>query len=99
MTISLEEAIRDLRTHLQNAAIEGANAAIRFVPKSVEVELSFEISKEAEAKASGGLWSIVSLEGSAKASSDNTHTVKLTLEPVDSSGNPALISSSHIQKD
>jgi Trypsin-co-occurring domain 2 len=69
------------------------------VPKSVEVELSIEISKEADGKASGGVWSIVSLEGSAKVGSENTHRVKLTLEPVDSSGKPALISSSHIQKD
>jgi hypothetical protein len=99
MVISLEAAIRDLRTQLQKAAAEGANAAIRFVPKAVEVELSMEISKEAEGKASGGLWSIVSLEGSAKASSGNTHTVRLTLEPVDSSGKPALISSSVIPKD
>ena len=38
MAISLEEAIRDLRTQLQNAAVQGADAAIRFVPKSVEVE-------------------------------------------------------------
>ncbi len=99
MAISLEKAIKDLRMQLQNAAAEGADATIRFVPKSVEVELSIEISAEAEAKASGGLWSIITLEGSAKASSGNTHTVKLTLEPVDSSGKPALISSTDVQKD
>ena len=68
--------------------------------KSVEVELSIEISKEAEAKASGSLlWSIVSLKGSAKASSENTHTVKLTLKPVNSSRKSALINSRIIPKD
>lgn len=99
MAISLEQAIKDLREQLQNAAAQGADEEIRFIPKSVEIELGIEISKEAEAKASGGLWSIITLDGSAKASSQNTHTVKLTLEPVDTAGKPALISSSKIQKD
>lgn len=98
MAISLKDAVRDLRAQLQAAAAEGAEASIRFVPKSVEVGLSIEITKEAEATASGGLWSIITLEGSAKATSGNTHTVKLTLEPVDASGKPAMISSSKIQK-
>lgn len=99
MAISLADAIKDLRTQLQKAATEGADAKIRFIPKSVEVELNIEISKEAAVKGSGGLWSIITLEGSAKAGSGYTHTVKLTLEPVDASGKPALISSSDLEKE
>lgn len=99
MAVSLEQAITDLRTQLENAATKGTQSAIRFVPKSVEVELVMEISKEAEAKASGSLWSVIKLGASAKAGSANTHSVKLTLEPVDKHGEPVLISSSETQED
>jgi Trypsin-co-occurring domain 2 len=77
---------------------EGADADIRYVPKSVEVELSIEISKEAETKETGALQSIVSLQGPGRPDSQNTHTVKLTLEPVDFSGRTAVIASSVIPK-
>jgi hypothetical protein len=75
MAISVERAMWDLRAQLQNAAARGADADIRYVPKSVEVELSIEISKEAETKETGALQSIVSLQGPGRPDSQNSHTV------------------------
>jgi hypothetical protein len=95
--ISLEDAIKDLRTQLQNAADQGSDAAIRFIAKSVEVELSIVINREAEVKAGVKLWSIFDLSGSAKAGDENTHKVKLTLEPVDQNREAALIGSTRLE--
>jgi hypothetical protein len=96
--ISLEDAIKDLRTQLQNAATAGTGAGIRFVPKTVEVELSIAITKEAEGKASGGLWSIIDLSASGKYANEQSHKVTLTLEPVGKDGKPTLIKSSETEK-
>jgi hypothetical protein len=96
--ISLEDAIKDLRSQLEKAAIAGAGAAIRFVPKTVEVELNIAISKEAEGKASGGLWSIIDLSASGKYTNEQTHKVTLTLEPVGKNGEPTLIKSNETEK-
>jgi len=92
--ITVEEAITDLREQLQRAAVAGANAPIRFVPKTVEVELCIAVNREMEGKASGGLWSLIDISGKTKIGDEATHKIKLVLEPVDQSGKPALISSS-----
>jgi Trypsin-co-occurring domain 2 len=96
--ISLEDAIKDLRTQLQNAAAKGEDAAIRFVAKSVEVELSIVINREAEVKAGAKLWSIFDFSGSVKGGDENTHKVKLTLEPVDKNRQAALIGSTRLEE-
>jgi hypothetical protein len=95
--ISLEKAIQDLRTQLQNAAVQGANADIRFVPKSIEVELAIKIDREAIGKAGVKLWSIFDLSASGKVGDENTHKVKLVLEPVDKEGKPTPISSDEVE--
>ncbi len=90
--ITLAHAIRELRAQLAEAAVEGEKAAIRFVPKSVEVELG--ITFEAEAEAGGGfkLFSLIDLSAKAKAGQESTHKVKLTLEPVGRDDKPLKIS-------
>lgn len=94
--ISLEEAIEDLRTQLQNAAVKGANESIRFIPKTVEVELSIAVNREAKAGAGFKLWSILDLSAEGKVGDANTHKVKLVLEPVGKDGKPTQISSPEI---
>lgn len=96
--ITLEEAIKDLREQLQNAAVEGANKAIRFVPKSVEVELSIELDREGSTKAKAGIWSVLDVSGEAKLGDKAAHKVRLVLEPVSPDGKPAVIGSSVLEK-
>jgi NTP-dependent ternary system trypsin peptidase co-occuring protein len=97
--ITLARAIRELRTQLAEAAVEGEKAAIRFVPKSVEVELG--ITFEAEAEAGGGfkLFSLIDLSAKAKAGQESTHKVKLMLEPVGHDGKSIKIGDSQREKD
>lgn len=92
--VTVAEAIRQLRSQLAEAATEGESAPIRFVPKSVEVELGITFSVESEAGGGFRLFSLLDLSGKAKAANENAHKLKLTLEPVDAGGKPVLIGDS-----
>jgi hypothetical protein len=89
--ITLSQAIRELRTQIEESAKGGQGATIRFVPKSVEVELSIEFSVEKEASGGVKLFSLIDLSGKAGSTSSSAHKVTLTLEPVGADGKPALI--------
>jgi hypothetical protein len=89
--VTLVEAIRELRAQLVQAAKEGEGAALRFVPKSVEVELGITFDVEAEAGGGFKLFSLVSLSGKAKAGEETTNKVKLTLDLVGRDGTSVLI--------
>jgi hypothetical protein len=82
--ITLAQAIRELRSQLTEAAREGEGAGVRFVPKSVEVELGIVFEVEAEASGVLKLFSHIDLSGRVKTSDENTHKVTLTLEPAPS---------------
>src|SRR5208337_1268322 len=82
-TPSISSAIIELREQLIEAMKEGDGKSIRFVPTTVEVELSLVFKSEASAGLKGGgLWSIFEISGSGQVSNENTHKVKLTLQPV-----------------
>lgn len=89
--ISLAQAIRELRSQLEQAAKEGRDADLRFVPKAVEVELSLSFTAEREAGGGIKVFSLVDLAGKAKEGKAGIHRIKLTLEPVGRDGKPALI--------
>lgn len=89
--ISLVQAIRELRTQLEQAAKEGKDASFRFVPKTVEVELGISFTIEGEAGCGVKIFSLVDLSGKTKGSDASTHRIKLTLEPVDPGGKPINI--------
>lgn len=97
--VTLAQAIRELRAQLMEAATEGEGIAIRFVPKSVEVELGITFSVEAEAGGGFRLLSLIDLSGKAKIGDQSTHKVKLTLEPVGRDGKPLLIRDSDRERD
>jgi hypothetical protein len=96
--VTVADAIRELRAQLLAATKEGADQPIRFMPKTVEVELGIVFSLEAEAGAGFKLWSLIDLSGKGKIGDETTHKVKLVLEPVDRDGNPTPISSSVLEK-
>ena len=97
--VTLAEAIRELRAQLLEATTGGEGAPIRFVPKSAELELAITFDVEAEAGGGFKVFSLIDLSGKAKRADQNTHTVKLTLEPVDSDGKPILIRDTEREKD
>jgi hypothetical protein len=97
--VTLAQAIRELRAQIVEATTEGEGAAIRFVPKSVEVELGIIFDVEAEAGGGFKLFSLVDLSGNAKTGNESTHKVTLTLEPIGRDGKPVLIRDSEREED
>lgn len=89
--VTLAQAIRELRAQLVEAAAEGEGSAVRFVPKSVQVELGITFDVEAEAGGGFKLFSLIDLSGKAKTGSESAHKVTLTLEPVGRDGKPILV--------
>jgi hypothetical protein len=98
-SVTLAEAIRNLREQLVEATAEGKDSAIRFVPNSVEVELSITFNKEAEAGGGFKLFSLVDLSGKAKVGDQATHRIKLALQPVGRDGKPTLIGDTEREKE
>jgi len=90
-TVTLTDAIRALRSQLEEAAKDGALSDVRFVPKAVEVELEIKFSLEAEAAGGFKLLSLIDVSGKLKAAGTDSHKVKLILEPVGKDGKPYLI--------
>lgn len=98
--VTLAQAIRELREQIVKAMAEGKGEAVRFVAKSIELELGITFQVEAEAGAGFKLLSLIDLSGKAKAGDENTHTVKLTLIPVGPDGKePVLVSDSEREKE
>lgn len=96
---TVAQAIRELRAQLEEAATESQGSGIRFVPKSVEIELGIVFNVEAEAGGGFKLLSLVDISGKAKAADQSTHKMKLTLEPVGRDGKPVLVRDSEREKD
>ena len=97
--VTVAEAVREIRKQLSEASAEGAGQDLRFIAKSVEVELGITFSLEKEAGGGLKLWSILDLSGKAKTSDESTHKIKLVLEPVGGvDGKPKLISDDQREK-
>ena len=84
--VTLAEAIRELRAQLSEAAAEGQDAEIRFIPKTIEVELAITFDLKAEASGGFKLFSLIDLSAKGGADRENSHKVTLTLEPVGRTG-------------
>jgi hypothetical protein len=84
--VTLVEAIRELRAQLTEAEAEGVDAEIHFVAKAIEVELAIIFDLKAEGGGGFRLFSLVDLSSKAGMGNQNSHKVKLTLEPVGRSG-------------
>lgn len=88
--VPIATAIQELRAQLEAAQAEGAGKPLRFLAKSVEVELSIVYKSSAEG---GGGLKAWFLDLSAKATSglESTHKLKLVLEPVGPGGTSVLV--------
>ena len=84
-SIPLAEAIQNLRAELSLAMQAGEDQALRFQLGPIELQLEIELARELEGK--GGVkWWIIDVGGGAKSKSGSAHKIKLTLEPVTSTG-------------
>jgi len=79
--IGVEEAIRTLRAELTAAMLEGEGQQLQFRAGPIELEFLVQVSREKGADAGIRFW-VVSIGGSAKATSNTTHRIKLTLNPI-----------------
>jgi hypothetical protein len=83
--VPLADLISALRQELAKAMREGRGAEPQFELGSVELELQVEVARNVEGSAGIHFW-VIALGGGANRSSRDVHTVRLTLTPVDESG-------------
>jgi hypothetical protein len=95
--VTVADAIKQLRAELENAQREGIDKDLRFLTKSVEVELAIVFKTETEGGAGVKAW-FLDVSGKAKAADETTHKVKLVLEPVDRDGKQTLVSDRKLEK-
>jgi hypothetical protein len=93
MSVSIAEAIEQLRNELREAVLERRDDDIVFAPTEIEVDLS--VAWEGEAKAGGGfkVLTFVNLSAEAKAVRSTEHRVKLKLQVTDADGEPLKVAS------
>ena len=93
MSVSLSEAIAQLRNELREAILESGDDDIVFVP--TEIELDLGVTWEGETKAGGGfkLLTFVDLSTEARAARSSAHKVKLKLQVTDADLQPIKVAS------
>jgi hypothetical protein len=89
--VTVAEAIKQLRAQLEAAQREGSGKDLRFLTKSVEVELNAVFKTEVEGGAGVNAW-FLNTSVKAKDADEMTHKVKLVLEPIGRDGKPAQVS-------
>ncbi len=77
--VGIAEAIRHLRAELEAAQAEGQGRQLRFAMEKIELQLSIDFTKGAEAGGGFKLFSFVDLSGKAKAEQKSGHTLKMTM--------------------
>ena len=96
--VTVADAIKELRAQIEDAQREGAGRGLRFVAKSVEVELLIVFKNEVEGGAGVKAW-FLDISGKAKAIDEATHKIKLLLEPVGRDGKPTLVGDPELEKE
>jgi hypothetical protein len=86
----VSEAVRQLRTELTAAMIEGQDSSLRFHVGSVRMEFLMDVHRDRRAEA-GVRQGVVSFGGKGAVAPGRVHQIKLVLNPTDDNGNPAPI--------
>ena len=88
--VGLADAIGQVRSELEQAITDGAQSAVAF--RAGPVDLEFEVAFTRTGGVQGGFQlSVLSLGAKRERSSTATHTVKVSLTPVDREGRDKLI--------
>ncbi len=88
--VGLAEAIGQVRKELERAIEEGAQSPVAFRAGPVELELEAAFTSTTGAQGGLQVW-VLSLGAKGERSSGTTHTVKVSLTPVDRRGQDRLI--------
>lgn len=96
--VTVAEAIKQLRVQLEDAQQEGIGKALRFLAKSVELELNIVFKNEKEAGGGIKAW-FLDVSGKTKQSNETTHKIKLVLSLVGRDGGPTLVSGTEHETD
>jgi hypothetical protein len=96
-SISLAAAIQDLRRELSAAMQAGSNETLRFELGAVELELELEVERELGAEAKFK-WFVVDAEAAAKRTTGNTQKIRLSLRPVDATGQRIQVGANDVEK-
>jgi hypothetical protein len=88
-TVSLAEAIGELRRELAASVASGQDQEIRFEVGEVLVELSLVIEREVGGKGGVKFW-VLNAEGSARTGRAVTHRLTVPLTPRSKTGGPVL---------
>ena len=86
--LGLAEAIEAVRGELRRAQESRADGDVRFRVGSVEIEFVVDLEKTAGGEASIKVLSFLSLGGKGGVTRGESNRVKVTLTPVDDSGEP-----------
>jgi hypothetical protein len=78
--VTVADAIEQLRAQIEEAQRKGQKSNLRFLAKTVEIELGIVFKREIEGNAGVRAW-FLDLSGKAKAGNEATHKIKLVLEP------------------
>lgn len=93
----LASTIKQLRAELTKAMSEGQGEELLFGLGPVELELLMDIKNQTSGE--GGIkFNIITLGARKVRGRTNSHKITLTLNPVDSAGNPARIASTGKRK-
>ncbi|MEM7473987.1 MAG: trypco2 family protein [Planctomycetota bacterium] len=96
--ISMAKLIKQIRADLMEAVVDGNQRAIKFIAEKVELELKVGVQDVAGVE--GGIGGIevfpIKFGGKAGKTTDNVHTIRLTLTPV--GGNDQTIKMSSTKK-
>jgi hypothetical protein len=95
--VTVADAIKELREQLEKAQREGSGKEVRFLARSVEVELAIVFKSEKEGGGGVKAW-FLDISGRAKTGDETTHKVKLVLEPVGRDGKPTLVGDTEHEK-
>ncbi|MFE5082940.1 trypco2 family protein [Streptomyces mirabilis] len=87
--VELAKAVQSLRDELLEAAVQGADQAVRFAVDSIELEFTVELRKDVAGRVGIKAW-VVTAGADASRGRADTHRVKLTLSPKDAATGRAL---------
>jgi Trypsin-co-occurring domain 2 len=89
--VTIAEAIKQLRVQLEDAQRDSSGKDLRFLTRSIEVELAVVFKTEIEGGVGVKAW-FLDISGKAKDSDETSHKVKLVLEPIGRDGKPTQVS-------
>jgi hypothetical protein len=92
MSVSLSDAIAELRDELRKAVLENDDQDIIFVPTEIALELG--VTLEADEKAAGGFKWFIDVSTEASRSRSNAHKVTMKLQVFDRDMKPIKVASS-----